>query len=95
MALIVDHAAHPRVHLNPQDYELVSAELQVDASHRGCRFVADPSVAAGGCRIETPQGEIDATLATRWRRVIGALGLDDPDWSDPEAADRERDRTGG
>lgn len=78
IALIVDHAAHPRVHLNPQEYQLVSTELEADASHRGCRFVADASVPPGGCRIETPQGEIDATLATRWRRVVATLGVDEP-----------------
>jgi flagellar assembly protein FliH len=78
ISLIVDHAAHPRIHLNPKDFELVSAELESEASHRGCRFVADPSVAPGGCRIETPQGEIDATLETRWRRVIATLGADVP-----------------
>ena len=74
IALIVDHTAHPRVHLSPQDFDLVSAELGADAGHRGCRFVADPSVPPGGCRIETQQGEIDATLETRWRRVVATLG---------------------
>jgi flagellar assembly protein FliH len=88
LALIVDHAAHPRVHLSPQDYDLVCAELAADASHRGCRFVADASVPPGGCRIETPQGEIDATLATRWRRVISVLGLDDPVSPDADPAGR-------
>jgi flagellar assembly protein FliH len=95
IALIADHTAHPRVHLSPQDYELVSAELEVDASHRGCRFVSDPSVPPGGCRIETSQGEIDATLETRWRRVIAALGVDDADSLDPEQADRAHERAGG
>jgi flagellar assembly protein FliH len=83
IALITDHAAHPRVRLNPQDFELVSAELEADASHRGCRFVADPGVAPGGCVIETPQGEIDAAVATRWRRVIAMLGAERP--GPPEA----------
>jgi len=82
IALITDHAAHPRVHLSPQDYELVSAELEAEATHRGCRFVADPGVAPGGCRIETPQGAVDATLATRWRRVIATLGAEQPAWPD-------------
>ncbi|HEY4038023.1 MAG TPA: FliH/SctL family protein, partial [Burkholderiaceae bacterium] len=89
IALISDHTAHPRVHLSPQDYDLVSGELEADATHRGCRFVSDPSVPPGGCRIETPQGEIDATLETRWRRVIAALGLDDSDSLDAQPADRE------
>jgi len=87
IALIADHTAHPRVHLSPQDFELISAELEVDASHRGCRFIADPSVPPGGCRIETSQGEIDATLETRWRRVIAALGVDDRDSPQGESAD--------
>jgi flagellar assembly protein FliH len=89
IALISDHTAHPRVHLSPQDYDLVSGELEADATHRGCRFVSDPSVPPGGCRIQTPQGEIDATLETRWRRVIAALGLDDSDSPDAQPADRE------
>ncbi len=97
IALIVDHSAHPRVHLSPQDYDLVCAELESDASYRGCRFVADPSVAPGGCMVETPQGEIDATLATRWRRVIATLGADEPAGgpapADPAAA-RETKRNG-
>ena len=89
IALIADHTAHPRVHLSPQDYELVSAELEADASHRGCRFMADPSVPPGGCRIDTRESEIDATLETRWRRVISALGIDDPDSAaaDPVGSD--------
>jgi flagellar assembly protein FliH len=78
IAMIVDPAAHPRVHLSPQDFELVRAELDAEASHRGCRFVADANAPPGGCRIETPQGEIDATLATRWRRVVAMLGADHP-----------------
>jgi flagellar assembly protein FliH len=94
IALIADHTAHPRVHLSPQDYELVRAELEVDASHRGCRFVSDPSVPPGGCRIETSQGEIDATLETRWRRVVAALGIDDGDSLAAEPADGGPGRAG-
>ena len=89
IALIADHTAHPRVHLSPQDYELICAELEADASHRGCRFTADPSVPPGGCRIETPEGEIDATLETRWRRVICALGIDDPGSPHSDPADHD------
>ncbi len=78
LALISDHAAHPRVHLNPRDFDLISRELEADATYRGCRFVADAAVEVGGCLIETPQGEIDGTLATRWRRVVATLGSEHP-----------------
>ncbi len=78
IALIADHAAHPRVHLSTHDFELIRAELESEASYRGCRFVADPAIQPGGCRIETAQGEIDGTLETRWRRVIATLGAEHP-----------------
>jgi len=84
IALIVDHAAHPRVHVSSQDFELIRRELEPDASSRGCRFVADPGVQPGGCRIETAQGEIDGTLETRWRRVIATLGAVHPGPLDPD-----------
>jgi flagellar assembly protein FliH len=41
------------------------------------KIVEDVQVERGGCRLETPSTEIDATLETRWRRVIAALGRDD------------------
>jgi len=85
IALIADHAGHPRVHLSSRDFELIRTELESEASYRGCRFVADASVQPGGCRIETAQGEIDGTLETRWRRVIATLGADHPG---PWQADR-------
>lgn len=75
VALIIDQQAHPRVHLNPRDLELVRPELEADGLFRGCRFIPDPAVAPGGCRIETHQGEVDAQLATRWRRVLASLGI--------------------
>jgi len=83
LVLIADHTAHPRVRLNPQDHALLSVELDAEGSHRGCRFVPDPAVPPGGCRIETPQGEVDATVATRWRRAIAALGAEQPAWGEP------------
>jgi flagellar assembly protein FliH len=87
IAMISDHAAHPRVHLNPEDFELVSAELGPDATFHGCRFVPDAGIGPGGCRIETPHGQIDATLATRWRRVVATLGTQAPGPQDPDAVE--------
>jgi flagellar assembly protein FliH len=40
-------------------------------------------VAPGGCRVDTEQCEIDATLPTRWRRLLAGLGRSD-DWLEPE-----------
>jgi flagellar assembly protein FliH len=77
VAMIVDHHAHPRVFLNPQDYAMLQPDFEADGLFKGCRFITDPRIARGGCRVETAQGEIDATLSTRWERVIAALGTTD------------------
>jgi len=45
------------------------------------KIVEDEHIERGGCRLETPTTEVDATLETRWRRVLAALGRDDP-WID-------------
>jgi len=78
LSLIVDAHAHPTVRLSPLDFELVRESLRADGQFHGCRFLADPAIQPGGCRVESPHAEIDATLATRWRRVVQTLGSDAP-----------------
>jgi len=60
--------------LNPADVDLVRAHLSEDAGTSPWRIVEDPRVEAGGCRISTRESEIDATVETRWRRTVSALG---------------------
>jgi flagellar assembly protein FliH len=60
--------------LNPADVDLVRAHLSEDAGTSPWRIVEDPRVEAGGCRIATRESEIDATVETRWRRTVSALG---------------------
>jgi flagellar assembly protein FliH len=87
---IIDEQTHPRVHLHPDDLWLIQADLDTDGLFQGCRFVPDPSVARGGCRVETAQSEVDATLATRWRRALGALGVDADELPPIEGIDADR-----
>jgi flagellar assembly protein FliH len=75
VSLIADQHAHPRVFLHPQDYAALRAEFDADGLFKGCRFIADARIARGGCRVETAQGEVDATLATRWDRALAAVGM--------------------
>lgn len=78
LALVGDAVTNPTIHVAPIDFELVRESLQADGRFHGCRFLADPAIAPGGCRIESPQGTIDATLATRWQRVVQTLGCSVP-----------------
>lgn len=74
LSLIIDAHAHPTVRLSPIDFELVRESLRAEGQFHGCRFVADPAIQPGGCRVESPHSEVDATLPTRWRRVVQTLG---------------------
>lgn len=69
--------AHGHLVLNPSDAEMVRTQLGEELSHASWRIVEDPRVERGGCRAETSHTQIDATLATRWQRVVAALGRDD------------------
>jgi len=70
------HHGHPALFLNPADAELVRRHLGEQLAHNGWRIIEDTTVTAGGCRIEAGASEVDATLQTRWRRVLEAIGTD-------------------
>lgn len=68
--------------LNPADLAIVQDFLTAEALGERCHLVASTSIAAGGCRVETEQCEVDATVAARWKRLLASLGRTD-DWLEP------------
>lgn len=68
------HHGHPSLYLHPDDATLVRAHLGEHLTHNGWRLIEDDAIERGGCRIESGASEVDATLATRWRRVLEAIG---------------------
>lgn len=74
---------HPQLILHPQDAALVRSCLEADLAHGHWRVVEDSQITPGGCRLETAQSELDATLESRWRRVLEALGQSG-DWLEPK-----------
>lgn len=73
---------HPQLILHPQDAVLVRTLLEAELAHGHWRVVEDSQVARGGCRLETAQCEIDATLENRWKSVLESLGQSG-DWLGP------------
>jgi flagellar assembly protein FliH len=71
------------IHLHPSDAALLRklAESDKTLHELPWQIVEDIRMERGGCRLETATTEVDATLETRWRRIIAALGRDDP-WID-------------
>src|SRR5690625_4407225 len=62
------------LHLNPADLPLVEQHASSDPKKQRWRTLADDTITRGGCRISTPLGDIDATLETRWKRIVFTLG---------------------
>ena len=63
-----------RLLLNPDDAAMVRPYLDQVLDKNRLRIVEDIRIVRGGCLIETPQGDLDATLASRWRQVVQVLG---------------------
>ena len=77
LAALGDEHATATIRLHPDDAALVGEQLAPMLAARGAQLVADDSVEAGGCRVDTARSSVDATVATRWRRALAALGRDD------------------
>ncbi len=65
--------------LHPDDAALVQEGMGEGLATAGWRVQPDPTLARGGCRIETGSNTIDAGIGTRWQRLSAALGVQD-DW---------------
>lgn len=73
---------HIEVRLNPADVALVRSVLPDDHAGPHVTLVPDQAVAPGGCLVDTDQAAVDASIPTRWRRLLAGLGRTD-DWLEP------------
>ncbi|MDR3410263.1 MAG: flagellar assembly protein FliH [Formivibrio sp.] len=62
-----------RLILNPEDLTALEVLLAGELPTDYWRFVPDPSLSAGSCRIESSMTSIDLTLATRWNNLLRVL----------------------
>ncbi len=68
---------HLVLRLHPEDVHLIE-KLQASSADPSGKLTAvslsaDPSVSRGGCHLETPHGDIDASIETRLNRVYKSL----------------------
>ncbi len=64
-------AANVRIHIHPQDFELVKALRE--RHEENWRILEDETLLPGGCRVETAQSQIDATVETRMNLALKQL----------------------
>ncbi len=73
---------HPHLKLHPEDAALVRSLMADELSHFHWKLIEDGRVERGGCRVETTNSEIDATMENRWKRTLAALGSEGA-WLEP------------
>lgn len=62
------------IRLNPDDVGLVREYLGELVAHGAHRLIEDDQIGRGGCILETPTSQLDATVPVRWRRVLEGMG---------------------
>jgi flagellar assembly protein FliH len=62
-----------QIFLHPDDCELMKDLMGEDLVRDGWRLISDYHLTRGGCRIETAQNLVDASVETRWSRLSHAL----------------------
>ncbi|MBE9533110.1 MAG: flagellar assembly protein FliH [Proteobacteria bacterium] len=82
MAVLPINDRKLKIYLNPQDIELVKTGLSVDDNDVSWSWIEDPTLSRGGCRLETADTMIDASVEARLESVItkllGGERADDP-----------------
>ncbi|NQD95778.1 flagellar assembly protein FliH, partial [Pseudomonas sp. CrR25] len=64
-------ADNVRIHLNPQDFELVKALRE--RHEESWRLLEDDALLPGGCRVESEHSRIDASIETRLSQALKQL----------------------
>lgn len=75
---------HPRIHLNPDDVDLVRQALALGEEERSWRIESDPRISRGGCLVEADTSYVDATVEARLSAIVARM----------LGGEREEDRDG-
>ena len=70
---------HAVIHLHPEDASLARSYLGDQIAHAGHRIHEDQRLERGNCIIEAGGSQLDASVATRWKRTTESLGIES-DW---------------
>ncbi|MDR2787355.1 MAG: flagellar assembly protein FliH [Candidatus Accumulibacter sp.] len=84
-------SGNPALLAHPDDAVLIRERMGDHLAHNNWRIIEDPSLTRGGCRVDLGASEVDATVETRWKRVIETIGRRG-DWLDEEGSDRRHER---
>lgn len=70
MAALPLASRNVRLHLHPEDAELVRSTLSASEHERGWVIVEDPILTRGGCKVSSDTSQVDASVERRLHAVI-------------------------
>jgi flagellar assembly protein FliH len=59
----------PQLRVHPDDLQRVEEMLGATLNLHGWRLRADPTLHPGGCKVSADEGDLDASVATRWQEL--------------------------
>lgn len=74
------HHAHLVFRLNPADAQYIRAALGEQFAQMGTQIIEDKEISSGGCMLQAGTSEVDATIETRWKRVLESIGAEPQEW---------------
>lgn len=72
------HSKTVTLRAHPNTIRVLEAQFGDQQMLGNLRMIEDPKQLQGGFLLQHPEGEVDATLQTRWLRAIEALGRSNP-----------------
>jgi flagellar assembly protein FliH len=82
LAMVDDAGQRVTVYLHPDDVAAAQAAAESSGRLAVITWVPDATMTVGGLRVQHGGATLDASVATRWRRVVASLGVDAP-WDRP------------
>lgn len=73
VALLPVSARHVRVHLHPDDAQLVREHLAAPGGDRAWSIAEDPMLSRGGCLVTTDTAQVDARVETRIAAIASTM----------------------
>lgn len=83
IATLPMHHGHVTLRLSPEDATAIRAHHGEQFAQSGIQIVEDSEVSPGGCIVRAGTSEVDASIETRWKRVLDALGVAPRQWLTP------------
>lgn len=77
LAQVAHASARLRITLHPADAALMREHFGAQIAAGNWQLIEDASLLRGGCLLQTDTTHLDATLQTRWQRLVASLGMED------------------